>query len=282
MTAYWNMVRPANCGIAALSVGLGFYTVRGPADPWPGILLYLLMASAFLMAGFGNVVNDLLDLDTDAVNRPGRPLPSGRANVRRAFWLSNLLCLSGLACARAAGVSFFFMAAAVGALLWLYNARLKRTVLYGNIAVSFLCGFTLLYGGALAVNWHRALWPALLAFLLNLAREIVKDMADVPGDRASGCGTLPVRYGTLWAANAAAGVLLLLIFLIPRAYLSGAYDGRYLIIAEFGVALPSLIVIFLLFRHRDNVRWLHRLSVALKTLMLLGLIAVLMGKGSAL
>ena len=278
MRAYWRMIRPVNCGIAALSVGLGYYCTAGSGEFLPGGALLLLALSAFCITGFGNTVNDLMDRDTDAVNRPDRPLPSGAVSVRAAFHLSNLLCLAGLCMARAVSARFFLMALAVAALLWAYNAWLKRTVLAGNLAVSLLTGFTLVYGGGLAADWRPALWPALFAFLLNLAREIVKDMADVAGDRANGCATLPVLYGSGWAANVTAGVLLAVIFLVPRAYQSGLYNLKFLIIAQAGVVLPAFVLVLLVYRNRERAAGLNRISLVLKGMMLAGLIAILAGK----
>jgi geranylgeranylglycerol-phosphate geranylgeranyltransferase len=281
VAAYIKLMRPVNCVIAGLSVGLGYYAARGEGDAPFSPALLLLMLSACLMTGFGNVLNDLFDRDTDAVNRPDRPLPAGTATVRTVFWFGNLLGLLGLVCARSVSACFFYMAATVAALLWAYNARLKRTVLYGNIVVALLTGFTLLYGGFLSQDWRLAAWPSLFAFLLNFAREIIKDMADVKGDRLSGCDTLPVRYGTLWAANIAAIILLTVIFLVPRPFFAGVYNSLYLILAELGVVVPAFILILLLFRYRESARRLNLLAVVLKGMMFAGLVAVLFGKRGA-
>ncbi len=47
--------------------------------------------------------------------------------------------------------------------------------------------------------------PAIFAFLINVAREVIKDIEDMEGDRKGKAMTLPVRYGTtpaLWLASA--------------------------------------------------------------------------------
>lgn len=282
MTAYWHLIRPVNCIIAELGVGLGFSCARFSALDFPARDLSLLMLSAFFIAAFGNVLNDLFDHDIDLVNRPWRPIPSKAVSPKAAFRFANLLCLLGLACARAVSLRFFLMAGGVTLLLWLYDGWLKRTVIVGNLAVALLTGFTLLYGGFLGDAWMLAFWPALFAFLLNLAREIVKDMADIEGDRAVGCATLPIRFGTARAANLVSLVLLALVFLIPRAYLTGAYDFLFFAISFFGVIIPSFVLVLLIQRHRDTPRKLDRMAFALKAMMFAGIAAVLAGKRSPL
>ncbi|NMB78519.1 MAG: UbiA family prenyltransferase, partial [Methanomicrobiales archaeon] len=78
-----------------------------------------------------------------------------------------------------------------------YAAKLKRTPLFGNIAVSYLAGSMFLFGGALAgvSGLLHGIPFAVMTFFAMLARELVKDAEDVDGDRASGAETLPIRYG---------------------------------------------------------------------------------------
>lgn len=282
ISAYIAVLRPVNGLIAALSVALG-YLAAGPVPLIDRPFSLLLAAlSVFLILGFGNVVNDLLDQRADLVNRPDRPLPSGRITGKQAVVYAGVLLLAGLVSARALSAAYFYMASGAAALLWLYSVRLKSTVLWGNAAVAGLTGFTLVYGGLLSTDWSGSLWPALFAFLINLPREIIKDMADAPGDAQNGVTTLPIRYGSFAAAVLASFFLCILAGVTILPYLAGHYSRVYLVSAAAGVDLPALAVIPLLFKARENPKALNRLALLLKVMMILGILAVLLGKWGSL
>ncbi len=80
-------------------------------------------------------------------------------------------------------------------LLYYYSARLKRTIIAGNVVVGFMTGMAFIYGGTTVGHVERALIPAIFAFLINFARELVKDVEDIEGDKKEQAVTLPVKYG---------------------------------------------------------------------------------------
>ena len=73
------------------------------------------------------------------------------------------------------------------ALLYFYSARLKRTVLIGNLVIGLMTGMAFIYGGVVVGRMERAVVPAIFAFLVNLARELLKDVEDMEGDRKRTC-----------------------------------------------------------------------------------------------
>ena len=92
MRGYLELVRPANVATALADVLAGFAVaglVERPALPW------LLVATACLYAG-GIVLNDVFDRRLDAVERPERPIPSGRVPARRAAWFGAALLAAGV------------------------------------------------------------------------------------------------------------------------------------------------------------------------------------------
>ena len=60
----------------------------------------------------------------------------------------------------------------------------------GNITVAFLTGLVFIFGGVVVENPSAAIVPAVFAFLINLIREIVKDIEDVEGDNKAGCDNI--------------------------------------------------------------------------------------------
>ncbi len=80
-------------------------------------------------------------------------------------------------------------------ILFVYSKFLKQIPLIGNITVAFLTGLVFIFGGVVVENPIAAIVPAVFAFLINLIREIVKDMEDVEGDNKVGVITFPIKFG---------------------------------------------------------------------------------------
>jgi geranylgeranylglycerol-phosphate geranylgeranyltransferase len=186
----------------------------------------LIFITVFFVTGAGNAINDYYDCDIDKVNRPNRPIPSGRISPRMAYNYSLILFLLG--CLSAAFVNWICLSLAAfnSILLFLYARNLKATLLAGNITVAFLTGSTFLFGGA-AVGMQGLLTnqvPFFLSFLVSMSREIAKDIEDMAGDMAGGARTLPILAGehtsaVLAAAFALAAVALSFFAPFGRIYL---------------------------------------------------------------
>lgn len=130
--AYLELCRLPNVFTAAADVAMGFLITHGASPPW-GMLALLLVCSC-LQYTAGIVLNDFFDLDVDALERPRRPLPSGRVSVVAAKRLGTGLLLGGwLAGCGASLVSRQGRSAAVATLLAAavlsYDGWAKRTSL---------------------------------------------------------------------------------------------------------------------------------------------------------
>jgi geranylgeranylglycerol-phosphate geranylgeranyltransferase len=190
-------MRPGNCAMAALGTLTGLAVAGAPASPSTAWVAAPL--ASFLVAGFGNVLNDLRDAALDAKAHPERPLPSGRIRRGDAQAWAALLLLSGLLEAfAAAGLATLAFALANALLLAVYEASLKRAGLPGNVLVALLVASTFAFG-AVAARAPAPPWTMLwllmaLAFLANVAREVLKDVEDLDADRGER-KTLPLQAG---------------------------------------------------------------------------------------
>jgi geranylgeranylglycerol-phosphate geranylgeranyltransferase len=157
----------------------------------------LLFAVVTLITAAGNVINDYFDVEIDQVNRPDRPIPSGQVSLPAARAYATTLFLAGILVCLLTNALCIAIAVFNSLLLIAYAAKLKRTPLLGNIAVSFLAGSMFLFGGALGglPGLSQVLPFAVMTFFAMLARELVKDAEDIEGDRACGAVTLPIRQG---------------------------------------------------------------------------------------
>ncbi len=272
LRSFMELTRPLNCAITACAVALGALLAGGSIEPRA---LLLGMASAALVGACGNIFNDVIDLEIDRLNRPDRPLPNGRVSRRAATLFGLLVAAAALTCARRVGPVHLSLAATVLVALLVYDRWLKRRAVVGNLVVSAAAAAALPYGGLLGADWTATLVPALFAFCLHMAREIVKDVEDMDGDRLVGARTLPVRIGRYRALSVAIYWLLACVALTPVPHLLGIYGMGYMRVVVFFDAGCIATMISL---HRNPFRGgLSSASNSLKGLMLLGILAVFLG-----
>ncbi len=193
LAGYVSITRPVNSLAAGLVAIVAYLIATGTIIP-ETLLLFAVVA---LITAAGNVINDYFDVEIDRVNRPDRPIPSGQVSLPAARAYATTLFLAGVLVCLLTNALCIAIAVFNSLLLIAYAARLKRTPLLGNIAVSFLAGSMFLFGGALGglQGLHQVLPFSVMTFFAMLARELVKDAEDVEGDRACGAVTLPIRQG---------------------------------------------------------------------------------------
>ena len=273
LSAFFLLPRPLNGLITALSVGIGALTAD-QALAWPAVLLAAF--SAALINGAGNAFNDLMDIDIDRINRPLRPLPSGRLSPNAALVQSLLLALAGCALAFWLSPWHGVIALAVVTLLAVYSISLKNSLLWGNMLVAFVGAIAFPYGALAAGDIGRSWIPALFAFLFHLGREIVKDIEDVAGDQIRGERTLPLGWGRTQAGVLAAFVYLLLLGFTWMPVFMGFYGALY-VLALLPVHALVGYVLWQLYRQRAVLAD-DRLGRLLKVGMFLGLVAIVVGE----
>lgn len=209
MRVFLEILRPMNCLMAGAAAIIGLLI----AGEWSIETAAPIFLAVFLLTGAGNAVNDYFDREIDAVNRPGRPIPSGRISPKTVLRWSLALFAAG--CALAGLVSQICLAIAVinSILLFFYARNLKAMPFVGNLCVAYLTGSTFIFGGAaLGTEGIDAnLIPFSLSFLATMSREIAKAIEDIEGDRHGGARTLPILAGERLSAFLAAAFALIAI-----------------------------------------------------------------------
>jgi 4-hydroxybenzoate polyprenyltransferase len=168
LLAYAELVRLPNLFTSMADVVMGFLFTHAVFTSHDGLVLGLLVTASSSLYAAGTVLNDVFDFDQDAVERPDRPLPSGRLSGKTAGRLGGGLLGLGVAIswgASAAGGSFF--PGLVGSLLAgcvvLYDGLLKRTPL-GPVAMGGCRMLNVLLGmSAAAGPWQGEHWLAAAA-----------------------------------------------------------------------------------------------------------------------
>jgi 4-hydroxybenzoate polyprenyltransferase len=148
-----------------------------------------------------NGLNQIYDLEIDRINKPGRPLPSGRLALREAWRLTTLSLALGLLLAWCVNRECFVMAAVAAILTACYSvppARTKRWGVLASLTIAVPRGLLLPVAGWSTVKSVMMAEPWLVSLPLGLfvlGATSTKDFSDIDGDRAGGCRTLPVRFG---------------------------------------------------------------------------------------
>ncbi len=271
---YLKLTRPQNNLITALSVLVGA-SISGDIESWGKVILACL--SAFFISGGGNAINDFFDVETDRVNKPYRPLPQGE--ISRLVTLPFSISLFGAGVLLSLWIKplSILVATAACGLLIVYSSFLKKRLIWGNLAVSLLSALAFLYGGIATEDFRLSLIPAGFALLFHLGREVLKDIEDLKGDSSFGASTVPIELGVNFSLWLCTLVFSFLIVLTLLPYFFRIFSFWYLVVVIPGVDLVLLYVIGSMWRNRSSLN-LHRLSNILKADMVLGLVAICLGR----
>jgi chlorophyll synthase len=187
------------CGVVSSGVS--------PDGLWSLIVVGVLLAGP-LVCATSQAVNDWFDRHVDAINEPGRPIPSGRMPGR--WGLGIAIAWTGLSLVVATALGpWGFGAAVLGLVLaWLYSAppvRLKENGWLGNAAcglsyesLAWITGAAVMAGGAMPDP--RSIALALLYGLGAHGIMTLNDFKAVEGDTRMGVRSLPVQLGVDRAA----------------------------------------------------------------------------------
>jgi 4-hydroxybenzoate polyprenyltransferase len=129
--SYLQLVRAPNLFTAVTNVFTGCAAVS-LSPPSPITVALLALSSACLYAG-GVALNDWCDLDTDRIERPTRPLPSGQITSGAAVTLAAVLLAAGVVLAGLVGAMAALTASAIVLLIVTYNFGLKSVRLVGPL-----------------------------------------------------------------------------------------------------------------------------------------------------
>lgn len=186
--------------------------------------------SVFCISATALILNDCFDIETDRINAPNRPLPAGLVSKNEAVALSVIVAFVGFLSGFMIGVDAFITLFIVWAAGFLYNWRLKKTGLTGNLVVGFSVGMTFIFGGIAVGNpFEEVVWfLALMTMVVDLGEEIAADALDVEGDRTTGSRSLAVLLGSQKAMCIAAGIFGIVVAGSAIPFMTGWLEWFYL------------------------------------------------------
>lgn len=274
LTATIKIFRPVNFLITFISVIVAAIICQPSEIPWLNVALAAFSAS-FVMAS-GNIINDIYDIEIDKINQPQRVLAASKISISSVVFLYTLLIVISLLFAWFINLIAFGIVIGTSILLFLYSKSLKKFSLVGNIVVAFLTGLVFIFGGVAVDNPDAAIVPALFAFLINLIREIVKDMEDVDGDAKVGIVTFPIKFGYQKSKYFILLITTSLIVITIYPFITELYKIEYFIVVMV-IVNPILVYCSKKIFEDHSIKNLKKISNLLKLNMIFGLIAIYLG-----
>jgi 4-hydroxybenzoate polyprenyltransferase len=274
LQTYVDFARPFTLLPPALGVVSGAVTAWGAHGSRPALILATLLPVAWgaLMAAVlnsaSNAINQIYDLDIDRVNKPKRPLPAGTLSMGGA-WRFTVLCfvlawvLAFLATPPGleANRECFWIVLFTSVLVWAYSApplRTKRHGIWANVTIAVPRGLLLKVAGWSTVKTVLDFEPWFIGAIFGLfvlGASTTKDFADIEGDRAGGCQTLPILYGVKKAAWMIAPFFVLPFLLIPVGVRAGILTGNPILLDVLAAALVAygVYTVYLLVRRPEEL-----------------------------
>ena len=278
MNPYIEILRPGNVVMAMIAIVLVAIVSHSIS-----LAMILAMLAVFFEISAGNVINDYFDYKIDLINKPERPIPSGRIKLKTARNYAYGLFLGGTICGFL--ISYltsncipFVIVLIADIILYLYAYKLKSTPLIGNLTVGFMTGLCFTFGG-FSIGTPEMIYIStflgFFAFVMTTAREITKDIEDIEGDKAEGAKTFPILYGKKLSAILSFILIILDCILCPLLYLEHVFNLYYLIIISIAVILFVYCAI-LIVRNQD-VETAAKTSKYLKIGMLIAFVSFAIG-----
>jgi chlorophyll/bacteriochlorophyll a synthase len=248
------------CGV--VSVG------QSASGRWAEIALGILLAGP-LVCGTSQAVNDWYDRHVDAVNEPGRPIPSGRVPGQWGIGIG--IAWTALSLAVAAWLGTLALAAAAFglALAWAYSAppfRLKQNGWLGCAAVAvcyeglpWFTGAAIMAGG---MPSGAVLISAALYSLGAVGIMALNDFKAIEGDRRMGINSLPVLLGVDRAARFACVIMALPQVIVIGLLLSWGRPWHALIVAAL-LLVQFRLMVTLVRDPRTHAPWYNATGTSL-------------------
>jgi 4-hydroxybenzoate polyprenyltransferase len=303
---YWNLFRIPNLIIIGLGICLYQYCVITPIlslhnlTPFltPVRLVFVILSILCIVAG-SFCINDYFDVTTDGINKKDKQIVGNTVSKKQASRLYYIITTVGIILSvypswELESFIIFLCFPVVAIVLWHYSYKYKRIPLLGNILVSFLAAFSVIFISLFEIlhlqstGQSQIIRQLLLlasssagfAFFFNFIRELIKTMESAHGDSRARYNTLAVKIGV---KKTKYFTLLIIALLIVSLCIAAFYCYKRNIQSLFYYIIFAMILpLFFLFyktytiRNSKNCHWASNLSKIITILALLSLLVVRM------
>lgn len=220
---YLQLTRPANLVtaltdiLAGMAIGQFLFSESAP--------FWLLPATVGLYGG-GVVLNDVFDASLDAIERPERPIPSGKVSLKTAAIMGTVLLLSGILLSGFHTPESAFIAFLIALTTILYNRFAKHHKVAGPLVMGLCRGGNLLLGMSAVTESMMQWWPVALVPVIYIAAITLISQDEVHGGQKrtlllAGIFYLSVHLIQLTVATRQGNGLFALPFILTHAWLVG-------------------------------------------------------------
>lgn len=273
--------RPINLAAMAVSqvvVFLFLCTLTPPNQDtqWPVKIFLSSMAVVFVGAG-GYWVNNIFDKKIDQINHPNKILISESFSTDTLWLVYGALNTIGILSSILLGVKPFLCAVFTGILLFIYSYILKKKPLIGNLTVAIVSSFVIIFP-LLVLNstfheYHPIRMYIYFCVCISLARELIKDVEDIEGDKANGCTTFPITAGIKATKILVAVIIILLAAMIYHFTKNDLMTIRLYFWMMVQLPLSVLLVYTVMANNKNNFSIASRMA---KGIMFTGLGSMLL------
>lgn len=270
MIHIFTIVRPINLIITLICILLSALIIDQLSYSIIPISIVIL-----LLVSFSNIINDILDYKIDKENKLNRPIANGDIKRKYAVIYAVIFLLASIFFIfyyNFNNTTKFLILFINLPLIIFYTPFFKKIPLVGNIVVSIILSMVFIVTTTyLQGNIYLILPSSILAFLLMIIREIVKDIADLEGDKKFQINTLPVKFGI----NTAFQIIMIFTFIliIISFYFTKFYNLMYLGSLIFLVIIPLIYHLYQ-FHKNKTANYCIYLSKVLKLITILGLVVI--------
>lgn len=283
---YFLLTRPLNLTLLVLGMVLFRYSFVMPSNylqydfaPYLDTTGFLLLIiTTLLVAAGGYVINDVFDVEIDAINKPQKRIVETKISELAAFNFYKILVFLSIffvviLCIHQREYKISSIPVFVMAFLYMYAQQFKKQVLIGNVIVAACTAIPMLMIAfyEFKINYsdtdtiiaitkgilYAAIAYGVFAFTTTLCREIVKDMEDIEGDVTDDARTLPIVLG-IGRAKGILYFLHLLIFIFHGSMLYFEYilDYKKMYYAHLiGLVLPFILLTLYLFFAKNKSQY---------------------------
>ena len=269
----FKILRPLNIFLSFISGIIAAFLIGALDSP----LLPYAIITILSYCGASNILNDILDINIDKINRPERILSSGKLKISYALLIMGMLFSVGIIASTyllpiGKNISLFF----VLPLLILYTPIFKKLPFIGNLIIGLIIGSVFIFiEGSLLGNITQMWIPCLLATHLSTIRELSKDAEDIIGDSTYDFHTFPKIFGlipTLWLLRILS-IILFLYSILP--WINGQYSIVYFIFLIIGIIVPLFYNVFYILNKKSVYSDYSIVAKNLKGVTIIGILVIL-------